>query len=318
MGHLARAWSRLKRKKIAVVCMAILAVIYFAGIFANWVAPQHYRVQDYSVIRQPPSIETGEGLIGFWTDSHFAGTDRAGRDVFSRLLFGLQNTVIITLVAMLTGGLVIGVTLGLLSGYFVRTWIDTLIQRIGELFASFPDIFLVIILAATLTPRVRDWVRWVEDHTFLDGIVELGLADYLVISLALVSFGWFGMARIVRGQVLVLRETEYVEAARAIGLSTPRILLRHVLPNAISPIVVLVSMSMGVYVMVEIVLGFLGLGIQPPRPSIGVMLRDSAFIGSLQNEPWMLLAPGIAVWLVLVSWNLLGDALNDVLNPRTR
>ena len=191
-------------------------------------------------------------------------------------------------------------------------------MRVGEVFASFPDILLVIILAATLRNRVRDWVIWVEENTFLDGLLTTGVPDYLVVSLALVSFGWIGMARLVRGQILFLKEALHVEAAKAIGASTPRLLFIHLLPNAISPIVVTVSMSMGSMVGVEIILSWLGIGIQPPRPSLGTMLYEGASISALRNFPWFLLAPGTAAWLMVLSWNLLGDALNDVLNPRTR
>ena len=298
-GHLSRAWSRLIRKKIAVACMIVLVVIYSAGIFANWVTPHGYgyREQDYTAIRQGPSLQ------------HWAGTDRAGRDVLTRVLWGVQNTIIITVIAMATGGLLIGVTLGLVSGYFGRR-IDAVIQRTGEIFASFPDIFLVIILAATITPRIREWARWMGSYDYV--------ADYFVIALALASFSWVGMARLVRGQVLSLKETQFVQAAIATGASTPRILFVHLLPNAISPIVVTVTMGMGVLIGTEIILGFVGLGVQPPRPTLGRLLLEAANIGTLRNEPWMLLAPGIAAMLLVLAWNLLGDALNDVLNPRTR
>ena len=304
-GHLARAWSRLIRKKLAMACMVTLAVVYSAGIFAPLIAPYGYGEQDYTIIRQPPTLQ------------HLAGTDRAGRDLLTRVMWGVQNTMIITFVAMVTGGLLIGVTLGLVSGYFGKR-IDSLIMRVGEVFTSFPEILLLIILAATLRPRILDYVRWLENNSFLDGLVRTGIADYLVISLALVSFGWIGMARLVRGQVLYLKETQSVEAARAIGASTPRILFVHILPNAISPIVVTVSMGMGALIMAEIILSFLGLGIQPPRPSLGRMLLEAGSLGALRQEPWMLLAPGAAALLMILSWNLLGDALNDVLNPRTR
>ena len=141
----------------------------------------------------------------------------------------------------------------------------------------------------------------------------------MVVFMALVAFSWVGMARLVRAQVLVLRESQYVDAARAMGASTPRILFRHVLPNAISPIVVTVSMGMGTMVGTEIILSWLGLGIQPPRPSLGTMLFEGGVnLQVIRNLPWMLLGPGIVAWLKILSWNLLGDALSDVLNPRTR
>ena len=306
-GHLARAMRRLSRKKLAMVCIATLVILYLAGIFANWIAPRGfgYAEIDYTAFRESPSWE------------HWAGTDRAGRDLFTRLLWGIQNTVIITVTAMATGSLLIGVTLGLMAGYFGgRT--DAVINRVGEVFASFPDIFLVIILAATLKPRILDWARWLEDNTFIDGLVRTGVVDYFVVFFALVAFSWVGMMRLVRGQVLVLKESQFVDAARAMGASTSRILLRHVLPNAIGPIVVMVTMGMAFIISTEIFLGFLGLGVQPPRPSLGTMLFEGGNLRVLAVAPWLLLAPGIVFLLMILSWNLLGDALNDVLNPRTR
>ena len=304
-GHLSRAFARLMRKKVAMACLIILAVVYSAGIFAEILSPYGYRDQDYTAIRKPPSLQ------------HWAGTDLKGRDVLTRTLWGIQNTVIITVVVMATGGLVIGVTLGLVSGYF-GSRVDSVIMRTGEVFSSFPEILLMIILAATLRPRILEWVRWLEDHTFLDGLVRTGVVDYFVISIALVSFGWIGMARLVRGQVLYLKETQFVESAKAIGASTPRVLFGYLLPNAISPIVVTVSMSMGALIGTEIILSFLGLGIQPPRPSLGTMLLEAGSLSALREVPWMLLAPSIVAWTLVLAWNLLGDALNDVLNPRTR
>ncbi len=305
-GHLARALSRLVRKKIAMACIVALVLLYSGGIFAAWVSPYSYRELDYTALQaQPPSLR------------HIAGTDFAGRDVFTRVLWGIQNTVILTVVAMATGSLLIGISLGLVSGYFGGR-IDSIIMRIGELFSSFPDILLAIILAATLRPRMRVWVGWIEDHTFLDGLQNAGVADYVVVSLALVSFSWIAMARLVRGQVLVLKETQFIDAARSMGASTPRILFTHLLPNAISPIVITVTLGMGTVVGTEIILSWLGLGIQPPRPSLGTMLLDGGSLSALQNKPWLLLAPGFAATLLVVTWSLLGDALNDVLNPRTR
>lgn len=304
-GHLRRAMERLVRKKLAIVCMITLVVIYAAGVFAPVVAPYDYTQPHYTAIRKPPSLD------------HWAGTDHAGRDVFTRVLWGIQNTVIITVVAMATGGLFIGVTMGLIAGYF-SSRMDSLIMRTGELFASFPDILLVIILATALRPRVIGWARYVEDNTALDGIVRSGVVDYLVVSLALVAFGWVGMARLVRGQVLSLKQTPYIEAARAAGASTQRILFLHLLPNAISPIVVSVSMGMGALIGTEIILSWLGLGIQPPRPSLGTMLLQAGSLSALREVPWMLFAPGAVAWTLVLAWNLLGDALNDVLNPRTR
>lgn len=369
-GHLGRAWSRLIRKKIAVVSMVALAVLYTLGILAPWVAPYGYSEVDFSAIRKPPTLVTDQGITGIWTESHFAGTDRAGRDQFTRVLWGVQYTILLTALGMLTGGLVIGVSLGLMSGYFGGKT-DAIIMRTGELFTVIPTFFLVVILAATLRPRIRQWVIWFEENprtldyfvisvallvlvlfvavrisrrrllpdvadyvviavglavlgvfsvqvVSFDGLIQSWWVDFIVVSFALVIFGWFATARLIRGQILFLKETQHVEAARAIGASTSRIMSRHLLPNAISPLMVMVTMGMGSMVGVEIFLSWVGLGIQPPRPSLGLMLWESGHISVLRNQPWLLLAPGIATWLMVFCWNLLGDALNDVLNPRTR
>ena len=304
-GHFHRAFSRLMRKKLAIVCVITILSIYCLGIFAPLIAPYGYNEQDYHSIREAPTFQ------------HIAGTDLKGRDVFSRVLWGIQNTVIITMVTIITGGLLIGVSLGLISGYYGGR-VDSVIMRIGELFASFPDILLVILLAATLRPRIMDLVRWLEDNTWLDGIVRSGVADYLVISLALVSFSWVGMARLVRGQVLSLKTSQYVESAQATGATTFRILFVHLLPNAIGPIVVTVSMGMGTLIGTEIILSWLGLGIQPPRPSLGTMLLEAGSISAFRVVPWMLIAPGVVAWSLVLCWNLFGDAMSDVLNPNTR
>tara|TARA_B100001996_G_scaffold349139_1_gene307681 strand:- start:108 stop:1037 length:930 start_codon:yes stop_codon:yes gene_type:complete len=304
-SHLKNAFQRLMKKKIAVLCIFILITIYFSGLLASIIAPYDYTAQDYSNIKKPPSFE------------HIMGTDRAGRDVFTRVLWGVQNTAIITFVALITGGLIIGVGLGLLAGYKGGK-IDSFIMRIGEISSSFPDILLVIILAATLRPRILDFVRYIEDSYGFSGLVKSGIADYLVVSLALVSFGWIGTARLMRAQVLSIKENQFIESARSIGASTNRILFVHLLPNSISPLIVSVTMGMGALVGTEIILSWLGLGIQPPRPSLGRMLLEGGSISVIRNEPWLLIGPGAIVFMMVLCWNLLGDALNDVLNPRTR
>lgn len=316
-GHFSRAWGRLLRKKIAVGCMIVISLLYLGGILANWISPYQYFEQDYTVIRQPPSFVLDKGIQSFWTESHFLGTDRTGRDLFTRILWGIQNTLILTVIGMVTGGLVIGVTMGLIAGYFEKS-IDALIMRTGEIFALIPTFFLVLIIAATLRPRILMWIRWVEDNTFFEGLVRSGVTDYIVISLSLVIFSWFGTARLIRGQILYLKGAQYIDAATAIGASTKRILFKHLLPNSMSTLIVTVTMGMGTMVGVEIFLSWIGLGIQPPRPSLGVLLWEGGNISVLRSEPWMLLAPAGAATLMMLAWNLLGDALNDVLNPRTR
>ena len=251
---------------------------------------------------------------GSWT--HPFGTDRLGRDILTRVIYGLRTTVIITVITLVTGSLVLGISLGLIAGYFGRI-IDTVIMRVGEVSSAFPEIFLVLIFIATLKPPLTEWVRGLED-TFGVSIVSLGVADYLVLSLALAIFSWFGMARLVRGQVLQAREYQYVEAARAMGAPTPRILLRHVMPNVMGPVIVLVSAGLASVAGSEVFLSFLGIGVQPPTPSLGLMIFENASISVLRTNPHLLLFPVGTLTVLLFTFNLLGDAVNDAFNPRAR
>ena len=251
---------------------------------------------------------------GSW--SHPFGTDRLGRDILTRVIYGLRTTVIITVITLVTGSLALGITLGLLAGYFGR-FIDTVIMRVGEVTTSFPEFFLVLIFVSSLRDPIRDWVRGIEGVIGLN-IVELGIADYLVLSMALAIFSWFGMARMVRGQVLQARENQYVEAAQAMGAPTPRILLRHVLPNVMGPVIVLVSAGLAAVAGAEVFFSFLGIGIQPPTPSLGLMIFQNASISVLRSNPHLLLFPVGALTVLLFTFNLLGDSVNDAFNPRAR
>jgi peptide/nickel transport system permease protein len=304
----SQSFRRLLRKKIAVICMAIIAVMYLSAILISWVPkPYEYNDQDLrrEAVKQGPSIE------------HPFGTDRLGRDLLTRVIFGLRTTVIITLAAMITGGLFLGIGLGLVAGYFGR-WVDAVIMRVGEVFLAFPGLLLVILIAATVKPRVVEWVRAFEDASGIDGIVRLGFVDYVVVFGALAAFSWVGMARLVRAQVLYVKESQYVEAAQAMGASNRRILLSHVLPNIISPVIVVVSMGMGATAGSEIILSWLGVGIQPPTPSLGVMIFENGNISVLRSDPHLILFPVLTISVLIFAFNLLGDALNDTLNPRTR
>ena len=295
---------RLLRKKLGVACLTIILLMYGSGILAPLVTPYGFNDQDLSITKQSPSI------------SHPFGTDRLGRDIFTRIIYGLRTTVIITVVTLVTGSLLIRISLGLLAGYFGR-FIDTLIMRVGEVSSAFPEIFLVLIIISTVKAPVTVWVRKIEDIVGFD-IVSLGVVDYLVLSLALAIFSWFGMARLVRGQVLQVRENQYVEAARGIGVPTSRILMRHVLPNVMGPVIVMVSAGLAGVAGSEVLLSFLGIGIQPPTPSLGLMIFENGSISVLRSNPHLLLFPVLTLSMLLFTFNLLGDAVNDAFNPRAR
>ena len=295
---------RLLRKKVGVTCLAIILVMYGSGVLAPLVTPYGYNDQNLAIVKEGPSI------------GHPFGTDRLGRDILTRIIYGLRTTVVITVVTLATGSLLLGVSLGLAAGYFGRL-ADTVIMRVGEVTSAFPDLFLVLIIVSTLRPPMVDWLRGVEDTLGVD-IVRLGIADYFILSLALAIFSWFGMARLVRGQVLQAREDQYVEAARSIGSSTPRILFRHILPNIMGPVIVMVSAGLAGVAGSEILLSFLGIGIQPPVPSLGLMIFENGSISVLRSQPHLLLFPVGTLSILLFTFNLLGDAVNDAFNPRAR
>ena len=302
-GLWTQAARQLLRRPKAIFGITVILLLYGGGILAPFLAPQGYNEQDLFAVRQGPSMD------------HWLGTDFVGRDVLSRTIFSLRTNLIITAASVATGSLVIGVTMGLVSGY-IGGKLDTLIMRVGEVFLAFPGLLLVILLAATVKPRVLDWVRDFEDATGVDGLVQWGVADYLVIFGALTAFSWVGVARLVRGQVISLKATPFIDAALVMGASTGRVMFHHLLPNALPPVIVIVTMGMGAIAGAEVVLSWLGIGIQPPVPSLGSMIREGQDVSILRNSPHLILPPIVVVGLLIFAWNLLGDALNDVLNPR--
>ena len=299
------AWQRFQRKKIAMLSLVVLLTVYLSGVFAPWIAPYSYTQQDLGNALKGPSRE------------HLFGTDRLGRDMLSRLIWGARTTAIVSVASVTTGGLIFGIILGGLAGYLGRS-VDTAIMRIGDMFFAFPGLLLIILVAATLKPRVNDFIKQVEGNVGLSGLAASGAVDYFVVFGALSFFAWPGMARLVRGQVLSIKERQFVEAAEALGASRWHIILRHVLPNGMSPVIVTVSMAMGAAVGSEVVLSWLGVGIQPPNASWGTMIFESQSLSVLRTYPHLLLMPVILVAIVIFAFNLLGDGLNDALNPRTR
>jgi ABC-type dipeptide/oligopeptide/nickel transport system permease subunit len=293
---------RLLRKKIAVGALLFIGVFYFCGLFAPVVAPHSYTDQNLDAVNQGPSL------------SHPLGTDSLGRDMLSRVIWASRTTAMVTIATLLTGGLVLAVGLGLLAGY-AGGKVDTAIMRVGDVFFGLPALPMLIMINATVGARVRGW-GWL-------GAIERGLRidgfpDYVVIFGALSLFFWVGGARIIRSQVLALRETEYVTAARAMGASTWRIIGQHLLPNVSNIVIVSLSASLGAIAGTEIMLSWFGVGVQPPTPSFGVMLYEGGSIRTLQANPHLLLVPGAIVAGLIFSFNLLGDALTDVLTPHAR
>ena len=304
-SYWALSVRRLIRKKLAMICLSVILVLYGTAMLSPLVTPYSYTAQDLLNGKQRPT----------W--AHPFGTDRLGRDMMTRVIYGLRTTVIVTITSLLGGTLVLGIVLGLLSGYMGR-WVDSVIMRTGEVTSSFPDIFLILIFVATIKPRMVVAVRAFEDATGIDWIIRLGVLDFAIIAVALSVFSWFGMARLVRGQVLQARENQYTEAALVMGASTARILRVHIFPNILSPLIVSISAGLATFAGAEVVLSWIGVGVQPPTPSLGRMMFENGSINVLRNEPHLLLFPMAAIALLLFCFNLLGDAVNDAFNPRTR
>jgi peptide/nickel transport system permease protein len=296
-------WQRLRRKRLAMLSMFVILVIYTGGIFAGVLAPYSYRAQNLDRGLEGPSAD------------HWFGTDRIGRDMFSRVLYSARTTLIVTAAVVLSGSLIIGNVLGLLAGYR-GGWVDSVIMRVGEVFASLPGLPMLILINAAMGPRVTEWARWVEAHTPLDGLVASGAHSYFTIFVAFSLFFWVGTARIIRAQVLQLRERDFVMAARSLGAPTSRIIWQHLLPNVAFLIILSVSATLGAVAGSEILLTWFGVGIQPPAPSFGAMLFEGSGARTFQAHPHLLLVPGLFVTLLLFAFNLLGDALNDAFRGR--
>jgi peptide/nickel transport system permease protein len=301
----AHLWSRLRRRPVAVAALVVIATIYGAGILAPLIAPYGFAEPDFANTHAGPS----------W--AHPLGTDALGRDLLSRAIWSAQTTVIISVATVTTGALFLGVTLGLLAGY-LRGWTDAIIMRIAEVMGSVPTILLLLIITATLLDRVEGWAEDLEDLTGLDWIVSSGAPSYFLVFGALSLFSWVGIARIVRSQVLSLRESQYVVAARASGASTLRIIFRHLLPNVGNLLIVAITLSLGGAAGAEIGLTFLGIGVQSPHPSFGAMIFEGAGLTQVRQHPMLITVPAVCVVSLILAFNLLGDQLTDMLSPRGR
>jgi ABC-type dipeptide/oligopeptide/nickel transport system permease subunit len=272
------AASRLRDDGRTRIGVAVIVIITVMAVFAPVVARQDPNAIDLINLLDPPS------------HAHWLGTDVQGRDVWARLVYGARVSLAVGLVSQ-TIAASLGVTLGLLAGYY-RGWIDEVVMRLADVTLAFPTLLLLIAMSAAFQPSMS------------------------VVFITIGVVGWAGMARLVRGQVLVVRDLEYVQAARALGTRNRRVMLRHVLPNVVGPVVIAATLGIAGAIMAEAALSFLGLGIQPPTASWGSMIADGRDLDQLRNAPWTSLAPGLAIGAAVLGFNLLGDALRDALDPR--
>jgi peptide/nickel transport system permease protein len=298
-----RSLRRLLRKKLAVICLVVIATFYVAGAFAPLLAPYSYSKQDLDNSFAGPSLD------------HPFGTDRIGRDMMSRTIYSARTTTIVTVATVATGFVLLPVVFGMLAGYR-GGWIDAAINRTGEVLASMPGLPMLILISATMRPRWDRLMGHLENGVHWDGLVSSGFADYFLIFGVLSLFGWVGGARLIRTQVLALRRADYIIAAEASGATTARILRQHILPNVMPLIIVGASAALGGIATTEIGLTFVGVGVQPPHPSFGALINDGAPRSVLEHHPALLLVPAIIVAALIFAFNLLGDALNDVLTSR--
>lgn len=302
-------WRRFARSKTALLGLGVIALLVFTAIFAQNLAPYDYTKTNLNLSAKPPSAE------------HWLGTDVIGRDMLSRLIFGARSVVfVIFVVATVT--LTLGLLLGAAAGYF-GGWVDMLISRLIELLAAFPDLLFIFFIAATIKPGLVGGLRTFAQQNnmqWLTDFVRSGYADYLVVMIALSVLGWGGLARLVRGQILSLREKEFVVGAQAVGVPDWRIITSYLLPNALSPLLVAISMMLGGVALSEGILSYLGIGLQPPNPSWGNILGDhiGRYWRTFPEMLWMIWLPAGIMAAVVFAFNFVGDGLNEAFNPELK
>ena len=277
-GQFRRSWAKLKRNKAALFGGALLVVYLFTALFASLLYPGNPSAPNLIMSLEPPSHD------------HVLGTDELGRSILGRIIWGSRVSLLIA-VGVISVGLLLGVPLGLVSGYYGGR-VDFGIQRITDMMLAFPGFLLALALVAVLGVGLKNTV------------ISIGISMIPI------------YIRLVRGCVLSVREQEYVEAARAVGTRDFKIILRHILPNVMVPITVQTSLGMGTAILFAAGLGFLGVGVQPPTPEWGAMLGSGR--AYLFNAPHVATFPGVAIFLAVLSFNLLGDGLRDALDPRFR
>lgn len=278
LSYWADAWRRLKKNKMATAGLIVLSLLALFAIIGPFIQPYDYQTQDYAARNVAPSA------------AHWFGTDDLGRDQWVRVWWGVRISLFIGFVAAILD-FTIGILYGGVSAYFGGR-VDDIMQRVVEVIIGLPFMIIVILLMMVMGPGIFS------------------------IIIALASVGWVGMARLVRGQMLSLKEQEYVLAARTLGASPMRIILRHLVPNALGIIIINVTFTVPGAIFSEAFLSFIGLGIKPPMASLGSLVNDGVQV--MRNFPWRLLCPAIVFSLIMLSFNLLGDGLRDALDPKLR
>jgi len=271
--------ERLRRDRFFQLGLVLVALVVSGAVLAPWIAPVDPLRGD---LRNAYLLEPGGRFL--------LGTDTQGRDVLSRVLYGARLSLAVGLMSQ-SVAVILGVLLGLLAGYYGR-WVDAVVMRLADVTLAFPTLLLLVAVAAAVRPSL------------------------IMIFLVIGAVGWAGMARLVRGQVLTLRAAEFVVAARALGARDRRVLLRHLLPNVRTQVIIAATLGVAGAIMAEAALSFVGLGAQPPTPSWGAMVADGRDF--IRVAPWVSFAPGIAIGLAVLGFNLVGDALRETFDPKLR
>jgi peptide/nickel transport system permease protein len=271
-------WGRLKRNRMAMTGLALVLGLFVVSISAPWLAPYDPNSINLKEVLMPPS------------PAHYLGTDTLGRDVLSRIIYGSRVSLKVGFVAVGLATL-IGLLVGALAGYY-GGWVDSALMRLVDLMLCFPAFFLILAVIAVLEPSI-----W-------NIMAVIGLT------------GWMGVARLVRAEFLSLREREFVTAARALGASDARLILRHLLPNALAPVMVSATLGVAGAILTESALSFLGLGVQPPTPSWGNIL--TAGKDNIEIAWWLSVFPGLAILITVMSYNLLGEGIREAIDPRLK
>ena len=287
------AFSRLRKNRLAILGLFLVTLLLLTGILGPIVAPWPYQHQDL-----PAVFAAGGGPLPPLSPTHLLGTDQLGRDLFSRLLDGARISVSVAFVVQLVI-LVIGVPVGALAGWFGGR-LDNLLMRFTDIIYAFPDLLFIILLSVAF--------RETAFGRAIDGL--------LMVFVAIGITSWVTVARLVRGQLLALKETEFVEAARAIGVKDRRIVTRHLLPNGMGPIIVAVTLGIPGAILAEATLAYIGVGVQSPRASWGSLIAEGQKY--VRSEPHLVVFPAVCIALALIGFTFLGDGLRDALDPKLK
>lgn len=296
------AWESAIRNPFALGGAIIIVVFVLAAIFGPLISPYGINEQDLLNVEQPPSWD------------HWLGTDELGRDFLSRILAGARTAFLVATMVTVIGG-----TIGVMAGAVAAMsegWAGGLIMRMTDVVLAFPTLLLAVFANKTMRPAIQTQFTTLYEWTGLEILRSRLLGDYLVVFGAIALVSWPGMARLVRGQVLSLKHSEFVEAARASGASTSWIITRHILPNVLGPVIVSITVGFGAAMLLESGLSYLGVGIQPPGASWGAMINEN--LDKWRYTPHLVLVPGAVLAIVIFAFNFFGDGLNDALNPRRR